>query len=766
MTTALRANDGRRFAANDERRKRRNDENDEMPTTMKMSLFIASILFFPAFVIAAEGGPSLPAQPASSLPPGAASSFRSGGFYHVETINGVDWVIDPAGRAMMIRGIDHVRPMGWKDRDLGYDVYARFVETNYPSKADWVDETLGRLCDWGFNTLANHCDEPLLRRRGLAHTITLYLGGKFGAAGGPDPDRWITPWSGPCTGLPNVFHPVFETEVREAAARLCAPEKDDPWLLGWFLDNELKWWGADTARKDLTLFDAVRALPENHTARRALEAFAAGRPVDNALREDFLRLFAERYFSVLCSAIREADPNHMILGCRFAGPFAQVHPALWEVAGRHCDIVSFNCYPWADIDRGVVLDGKGGRPVAERFAEIHGWCSRPLMVTEFAFPALDAGRPCFHGAGQRFPTQEGRAAATALFVCTMLSLPYFAGYSYFMFLDQPASGIAEDFPEDSNYGLINEFGVPYPEITAAFRDLHANLDAARSAPTPGAGVGVGHSTPPAPSERERYFAEVANLANDANAVGFRQETDGSWTLSNSLVRLSGRVGGAFMADEIAFSKGGADSPSEPQPPAAGRFRALLQWQDGEKSVWTDTTRVTDVSFSRDDATGIVTATVRSEGGSADTGEQKAPAESVAADAPSAAGNALFAVTARLSLAPGRADVLGEIVSAENLSSGPLRVECVFMRPYAAEARPKEVDSVPNLWKGPLEDWWALSDGRRFGLSSRDDALVSVSLWIKDGGVQHPDARFGAPFEIAPGETWRPADPMGALLRCE
>ena len=180
---------------------------------------------------------------------------------------------------------------------------------------------------------------------------------------------------------------------------------------------------------------------------------------------------------MLCSAIREADPDHMILGCRFAEPFSRVHPVLWEVCGKHCDVVSFNCYPWADLDQGVVLDGKGGRPVAERFAEIHGWCGRPLMVTEFAFPALDAGRPCLHGAGQRFPTQEGRAAATALFARVMLSLPYFAGYSYFMFLDQPASGIADDFPEDSNYGLINEFGVPYPEITAAFHDVNRDADA-------------------------------------------------------------------------------------------------------------------------------------------------------------------------------------------------------------------------------------------------------------------------------------------------
>ena len=521
MTAALRANDGRRCAANDERCKGRNDESDEIPTTMKTSLFIASILLSPAFVIAAEGGPSLPAQPVSSLPPEAAPSLpaQPARFYHVENIGGVNWVVDPAGRAMTIRGIDHVRPNGWKDRNLGYDVYGRFVETNYPSREAWVSETLDRLGDWGFNVLANHCDEPLLRGRTIPHTITLYLGGKFGAKTADDPERWITPWSGPCTGLPNVFHPDFERWVRERAREVCAPERDNPWLLGWFLDNELKWWGPPgNGRRDLALYDTVAALPPEHSARKELEKFVADfnaeaqrrgegcvrngqhenpvsliNPVDNnfafsatprlrventseEVKAAFLRHFAERYFSVLGSAIREADANHMILGCRFAWPFSLVHPALWEVCGKYCDVISFNCYPWADLDRGVVLDVKDGRLVAERFAEIHGWCGKPLLVTEWSFPALDTGRPCLHGAGQRFPTQEGRAAATALFARTMLSLPYFAGYSYFMFLDQPASGISEDFPEDSNYGLINEFGVPYPEITAALRAANRDAD--------------------------------------------------------------------------------------------------------------------------------------------------------------------------------------------------------------------------------------------------------------------------------------------------
>lgn len=126
------------------------------------------------------------------------------------------------------------------------------------------------------------------------------------------------------------------------------------------------------------------------------------------------------------------------------------------------------------------------------------------------------------------------------------------------------------------------------------------------------------------------------------------------------------------------------------------------------------------------------------------------------------------MTARLSLAPGRADVLAEIVAAENLSDSPLRVERVFLRPFAAESSPGEIPSVPKLWKGPHEGWWRLSDGRRFGAVTRDAASCSFRFYVSGNGVQHPDAPFveNGPFEIAPGATWMPSSPMGALLKAD
>jgi hypothetical protein len=252
-----------------------------------------------------------------------------------------------------------------------------------------------------------------------------------------------------------------------------------------------------------------------------------------------------------------------------------------------------------------------------------------------------------------------------------------------------------------------------------------------------------------------------------NAVGFHQEPDDSWSLSNGLVRLSGRIGGAFMADEIAFPNGGASPPGEPQ--AAGRFRTLLQLHDGERRLWTDVDRVTDVSFATDEATGIGTVTIRAEGGDADISREEADAaRRDGSPHPLVERKPRFAMTARLSIAPGCAEVLAEIVSAENLGDTPLLVERVFMRPYAAAAKPEGVVTVPKLWKGPHEGWWRFPDGRRFGAVSHDAASCSFRFYADKKGLQHPDAPFveDGPFEIAPGAAWTPSSPMGALLKCQ
>ena len=717
---------------------------------------LASALFAAAFTAAAKSpfdfvkSPDAPAPavPYRPVGPETGVSGEATGFFHVETIGGRDWAVDPAGRAVWLSGVEHVRSKGWHCSALGYSPYGRFVETNYPSLAAWADETTRRLADWGFAVVSGEVQTELRRLR-LAHTPCLFLSDNLGFA---DREWWIAPNKrAPGSQFPNVFHPDFPKFCDHFARCRVAPHKDDPWLAGWFLDNELAWHGGATDPA-VGLFDRAMALPPEHSARRAAERFAAewgggahhgnggsgAKPPVVASRETkrrFLLLCAEIYFRETTAAIRRHDPNHLILGCRFAGiDRGAGDPGVFEIAGQYCDVISFNLYPWADLARNEVRVGRTGRGVPERLRDIRARAGKPLLVTEWSFPALDTGRPCYAGAGQRHATQEGRVAASELFARTLAAEPGVVGYDYFMWYDQPGAGASNvHFPEDSNYGLVNEQGVPYEGLTRMFAVLHADagrIHAEGDAPVP-------HDAPPEPSEAERYAAE-ARTSRHAEPVSWSKCADGAWVLSNGLVRLSGRVGGRDMVGAIAWD-GAA--------PVARWGGALVEWQtpDGREH-YTDVSRVTDVAFARDDATGAVSATIRAEG------EAEA---------------ARFAVTHRITLAPGMRGILVETVSAENLGDAPLRVLQLMMRPFAlGDSPPKRLPRVPNRADGLVECYWGLADGSRLVFSTHDPSLAACTFWIGDDGVQHPDARFsapGGPFAIAPGATWFPPVPMAGRL---
>ena len=192
------------------------------------------------------------------------------GFFHVENIGGRDWAVDPVGRGVWLSGVEHVRSKGWYCSALGYSPYGRYVETNYPSLAAWADETTGRLADWGFAAVSGDVQNELRRIR-LAHTPCLFLSDQLGFA---DREWWIMPNKhAPGSQFPNVFHPDFAKFCDHFARCRVAPHKDDPWLAGWFIDNELAWSGGATDPA-VGLFDRAMALPPDHSARRAAERFA------------------------------------------------------------------------------------------------------------------------------------------------------------------------------------------------------------------------------------------------------------------------------------------------------------------------------------------------------------------------------------------------------------------------------------------------------------------------------------------------------------
>lgn len=409
-----------------------------------------------------------------------ANAFGADGFTHLEQTGENAWTLVGAdGQPFVNRGIGWVSPNGPINVKTKKSAYREMCRQKYAQPDSWEKATLARAREWGFNTFGSDSSRQL-RNRGFRHTILLRMGAAP-ATWKRHPDDYICPHAGgPCSAFPNVFSPKFPAYCDEVAAKMCAPNRDDRDLTGYFIDNELAWWGGKEERKKLGpeglgLVDAVLRLPAEHTARAALEAFAEARgekaeSLSPAAREAFVELIAEKYFSVTCAAIRKADPNHLVLGCRFAGIFG-CHRVVWRAAGRHCDVVTANMYPTVDFRTGAMTIRKSGRlvPCLPELDALQAEAKRPIIITEWSFPSKDTGHPCRHGAGMRVHNQGERARAIELFVRNLLSRPYAVGYDFFMWHDMPNPGNDKDYAgEDCNYGLVNEKDEPYALLTDAF----------------------------------------------------------------------------------------------------------------------------------------------------------------------------------------------------------------------------------------------------------------------------------------------------------
>jgi hypothetical protein len=408
----------------------------------------------------------------------------STGFFHTEKIRDTWWIIDPNGYAFFIIGTDFVNYYAHWCEALGYAPYHKNCEQKYGSEQVWADTAVKRLLSWGFNSLGVG-SSPSVRYQGLAYMEKLDLGTGFTEVENIIPK--IT-WN----GFPDVFDPRFPPYCDKKARVVCEPKMNDPWLIGYFIDNELEWhpWTTaglleETLKKPtrqnakIMLVECVKTVyPSvakfNAEWKTNIKSFNDILPKTNLvppdtelarkLRQSYIRLCAEKYFSIATKAIKKYDPNHLILGCRFAGQA----PGIWDIASKYCDVISVNCYRQLDLESGKFKDGFE--------QELFSWykaAGKPLFITEWSFPALDSGLPCTQGAGQRVSTQKQRALAFTAFQKYLFSQAFIVGSDFFMWVDEPALGISAIFPENSNYGLVNEKDHAYELLTKAAAVINA-----------------------------------------------------------------------------------------------------------------------------------------------------------------------------------------------------------------------------------------------------------------------------------------------------
>ncbi len=399
------------------------------------------------------------------------------GFVRLTEKDGIWWFQEPKGSLFLSKGVNHVNFHGDFCPALGYSPYQRNVTAKYGSDETWAQETARRLKEWGFNTIGAWSSPSLFQH--MHYTLILDLGASAGA-------DWLK------GAFPDVFSPEFVKAVESRAQKLCGPRAGDPLLIGYFTDNELRW-GPDWRSQQHLLDDFLLLLPEGAAGKRALIDFFRGRyrtveafneswgltisdwdglnrltslpraqndqVANNRDRDrmDFLREIAGHYFRVCHQAIKKADPNHLILGCRFAGGAPE--PVI-DAIYPYVDVVSFQWY--------------GFEPPIRALRRIYEKTKRPVMLTEFSFKAMDSGLPNSRGAGQPVASQKDRADCFESFVKTLVREPYLVGYHWFQYSDQPEKGRFDG--ENSNYGLVKETDEPWQELTERMKRVNGEVD--------------------------------------------------------------------------------------------------------------------------------------------------------------------------------------------------------------------------------------------------------------------------------------------------
>lgn len=389
------------------------------------------------------------------------------------------WLVTPDGHPFYSIGVNSLGYGGNVGQTTGRDLYRENLDAAYDSEQAWADVASLRIRAWGFNTAASWSDYHLFGGD-TPFTVNLALSG----------GDWVT------GDVADFFDPVWEQEVNARAAERSAAWTDSAFLIGYFIDNETRWgpdWrGGETLLQLYLSLDelafgksfAIDVLADHFGTIDAMNAYlgtsfttlddalaatdgwdaldAGASETEAALTTAFLELAADRYFRVTTSAIRAADPRHLVLGNREVS--VMTRREVWAAAARYVDVLSVNNYEFGYGIANAAMTLSGALDPSDWFAALHELVDMPVIITEFGYRANDSGLP--NSWPPIYPTwdsQSDRAEQFTAYARAAHAVPWIVGYHWFRWVDQPAEGRFDG--EDNNWGLVDERDEPYSVLT-------------------------------------------------------------------------------------------------------------------------------------------------------------------------------------------------------------------------------------------------------------------------------------------------------------
>ncbi|MCW5557127.1 MAG: beta-galactosidase [Verrucomicrobiae bacterium] len=450
------------------------------------------------------------------------------GHFRTEKYNGKWYLVDPSGRLFFSIGVNEVHdrhdtaitqrthffpPLptvapdpggiyGWVDSTLSTSYFAgagvqsfSFFRHNLLQKygSDWRNQFFAlapqRLRSWGFNVMVNNGNFSYYQDRRIPYVLRADTSFPVTIPGS------VVTWG----HFPDVYDFRFSDNLSSKldAWSTFAFSKEDPWCIGFFVDNELPW--ADTSYRENELGQGALSAPATQPAKIAFIRQLQGKypniaslnkawataftsweqilvtsvkltttQVANA-RTDLSLFFAQTadtYFSKVRAVMQAKAPRKLYLGSRFS----RLSSLALRSASRYCDIISLNHYGRSPLQ---ILNRR--LPDNYTFRECVG--DKPLLMSEFSFSGLDGGLIDNYGIAGL--DEEDRAQLYKQFVYDALVEPSLVGTHYYRFVSEMVTGRSFD-GEAKITGLIDHTDRPYRHFVAATRQLSDAMYAIRS----------------------------------------------------------------------------------------------------------------------------------------------------------------------------------------------------------------------------------------------------------------------------------------------
>jgi hypothetical protein len=421
-------------------------------------------------------------------------------FYRVQQVDGVWWLVAPDGQAFWRTGVNDI------DIDASENpCHYQWAIATYGSADAYRKQARVAAAQLGFSGDVGSPVQARMKWLNFSDNARV-TPARLGLQG-PDGQ----PYEGDAGELfGDPFNPEWRANVEAYLDKTIShSDVSDPQLAGYFTDNELRFdriydyiWSPAASTEFVTNF-----LPSRYKDIAALNAAWSSRyhtyqygdfaemkgddkPVIRALDDPvaadlhaFARRVVQEYIQFTTQAIRQRDPNHLVVSNRFAA--ASMPDAASADLGELLDL--FKAYDIIAVNLSPHRTGSGDHYLQPNLAVLrdlfYAKTGRPVMITEFSVGALDSGiNPVLRWRTRTLATQAERGAFYRNAVAVLANLPFTIGASWYKWDNSyyrangkehacPSAFDDSDAPDwdARNSGIVDDHDRPYPALRDAIR---------------------------------------------------------------------------------------------------------------------------------------------------------------------------------------------------------------------------------------------------------------------------------------------------------